>query len=123
MVTSRRARAARDLRMVRPSRGGVLRPCRGNSSPVSCGLVSSRSLLVGCAALALCAGGATKAQAPEPAGIPDLTGARGVAMAAVRGGASGNDGIFNNPASLAARRRYAIEAQWLLDRTDGATAF
>jgi hypothetical protein len=71
----------------------------------------------------LCAGGATNAQEPAPAGIPDLVGARGVAMSAFRGVAAGNDLIFNNPAALAARRRYAIEAQWFLDRVDTTTAF
>ena len=44
-------------------------------------------------------------------------------MAAYRGVAAGNDGIFTNAASLAARRRYSIETQWLLNRSGGDTAF
>jgi hypothetical protein len=49
-------------------------------------------------------------------GIPDVVGARGLALGAYRGLAGGNDGIFANAAALAARRRYAVETQWLLDR-------
>lgn len=52
----------------------------------------------------------------RPAGIPDLTGARGVALGAYRGILPGNDGIYANAAALAARRRYSIETQWLLER-------
>ncbi|HEX7625059.1 MAG TPA: hypothetical protein VF400_15885, partial [Anaeromyxobacteraceae bacterium] len=53
---------------------------------------------------------------PLPTGIPDLVGARGLSIGAYRGLAPGNDGIFTNAAALAARRRYSVETQWLLDR-------
>jgi hypothetical protein len=43
-------------------------------------------------------------------------GARGIGLSAYRGVAAGNDGIFANAASLAARRRYSIETWWMLDR-------
>jgi hypothetical protein len=76
--------------------------------------------MLAAAAAALVEAPAARAQAvPVPAGIPDLIGARGLSLGAYRGLAAGNDGIFTNVASLAARRRYSIETQWLLDR-DGA---
>jgi hypothetical protein len=53
---------------------------------------------------------------PLPTGVPDLIGARGLSLGAYRGLAPGNDGIFTNAAALAARRRYTLETQWLLDR-------
>jgi len=56
------------------------------------------------------------------AGIPDLIGARGLALGAYRGVVTGNDGLFTNAASLAAQKRYALEGQWLLDRADGQNA-
>ncbi len=57
-----------------------------------------------------------RGEEPLPTGVPDLVGARGLSLGAYRGLAPGNDGIFTNAAALAARRRYAIETQWLLDR-------
>lgn len=49
-------------------------------------------------------------------------GARALAIGAYRGLAPGNDGIFTNAASLAARRRYSLESSWLLDRVGADTA-
>lgn len=80
-----------------------------------------RAPLAAALACALLAG-AARADDPVPAGIPDLVGARALGMAAYRGVASGNDGIFTNAAALAARRRYSIEGQWFLDRVGSATA-
>jgi len=72
------------------------------------------------AAAALALSPAARADtAPVPAGVPDVVGARGLSLGAYRGLAAGNDGIFTNVASLAARRRYSVETQWLLDR-DGS---
>jgi len=66
------------------------------------------------AALPLCA--SAQSGAPQPGGIPDLSGARALGLSAYRGIVTGNDGIYTNAASLAARRRYAIETQWYLER-------
>jgi hypothetical protein len=63
-----------------------------------------------------------RAQAPVNAGIPDLIGARGLALGAYRGVLTGNDGLYTNAASLAAQKRYSIEGQYLIDRADGANA-
>ncbi len=76
--------------------------------------------LAAATAIALCP--TARGDAPVPAGIPDLVGARGLSIGAYRGLAAGNDGIFSNAASLAAQRRYSVETQWLLDRAGGDTA-
>lgn len=55
-------------------------------------------------------------------GVPDVVGARGLALGAYRGLAGSNDSIFANAAALAARRRYAVETQWLLDRAGASNA-
>jgi hypothetical protein len=60
---------------------------------------------------------------PLPMGVPDLIGARGLSLGAYRGLAPGNDGIFTNAAALAARRRYTVETQWLLERVGADNAF
>lgn len=63
------------------------------------------------------------ARAGEPAAPPstaDLTGARALAIGASIGLAGGNEGMFANPGALAARRRYAVETQFLDNRLDGA---
>ncbi len=78
-----------------------------------------RRLLV---VLLLVAAVGTRGDTPLPAGVPDLVAARGLALGAYRGVLTGNDGIFVNAASLAARRRYAIEGSWLLDRYGGENA-
>ncbi len=71
-------------------------------------------------AIVLSSSGA-RAAPPQPLGAADILGARSLALSAFRGLAGGNDGIFFNPAGLAARRRYALEAQYLNDRV-GADA-
>jgi hypothetical protein len=78
-----------------------------------------RNLFVFLGLLAVLAAGtpARGDEPPLPMGIPDVVGARGLALGAYRGLAGGNDGIFGNAAGLAARKRYAIETQWLLDRS------
>jgi hypothetical protein len=55
-----------------------------------------------------------------PPSAADLIGARGLGLAAYRGLASGNDGMFTNAAALAAYRRYAVEFQFLQERLTGA---
>lgn len=60
------------------------------------------------------------ADPPLPQTASDVAGARALALAAYRGLATGNDGIFTNPAALSARRRYSVELQYLVDR-DGGT--
>jgi hypothetical protein len=62
------------------------------------------------------ASSAARADTPQPLGAADVLGARSLALSAFRGVAGGNDGIFFNPAGLAARRRYTLEAQYLDDR-------
>jgi hypothetical protein len=69
---------------------------------------------------ALLASGAS-AQEPPPGGIPDLTGPRALALSASVGVPGGNDAIFENPAALAARRRYSVEASFFTDRRDAGT--
>jgi hypothetical protein len=73
------------------------------------------------AALALSLAGAARAAAPPPVGIPDIVGARTLGLSATIGTAAGNDGIYVNPAALAARQRYSIEAGVLVDRRGSAT--
>ena len=51
-----------------------------------------------------------------PGGIPDFVPARPLGMAASIGVAGGNEGIYVNPASMAARKRYSIEGMLLHDR-------
>jgi hypothetical protein len=87
------------------------------------GAVQKSRLLLGFAAgvaLSVCS---ARGDSPLPAGVPELIGARGLTLGAYRGIAAGNDGIFTNAASLAARRRYSIEGTWLLNRFAGQTAF
>jgi hypothetical protein len=86
--------------------------------------VPNRRRLLGIAAcLTALVSAPARAEETLPAGVPDLIGARGLALGAYRGIAAGNDGIFTNAASLAARRRYSIESSWLLDRVSSDTAF
>jgi hypothetical protein len=64
---------------------------------------------------------ATADDPPRAPTVADLEGARALSISAYRGIAPGNDGIFTNAAGLAARRRYALEVNYLLDRA-GADA-
>jgi hypothetical protein len=56
------------------------------------------------------------AELPPAGGVPDLAGPRILALSAGVGMAAGNDGILVNPATIAARRRYSIEAGGFVDR-------
>jgi len=49
---------------------------------------------------------------------PDVTGPRTLGLSSTLGTASGNEGLFVNPAAIAARKRYCIELGGLLDRRD-----
>jgi len=64
---------------------------------------------------------AAAAEPPLPGGIPDLAGPRALALSAATGIAAGNEGIFLNPAAIAARKRYSAEAGILVDRRGAAT--
>jgi hypothetical protein len=56
-----------------------------------------------------------------PATVADLTGTRALSMGnAYRGLPGGNDEIFLNAAALTARRRYALETHWLVERSGGS---
>ncbi len=93
------------------------------SSPTGIfGAVRNLPVVTGLLAVLLLANPA-RGEAPLPTGVPDLIGARGLSIGAYRGLAPGNDGMFTNAAALAARRRYAIETQWLLDRAGADNAF
>lgn len=72
--------------------------------------------------LLLAAPAAAQSVAIEPGGVPDLVGPRTLALSSGIGAAVGNDGIYVNPAALAARRRYAVDGFLLLDRRDGEAA-
>lgn len=74
------------------------------------------------ALLATLSSGALAADPVLPPTAADLTGARSAALGGGRGLAGGNEAIFLNPASLAARKRYAVESQWLLERSGGSSA-
>lgn len=67
------------------------------------------------------AGAAHAAEPPAPGGIPDLVGPRTLAVSAAIGAAAGNEGIYLNPAAVAARRRYSVEAGVLVDRRGADT--
>jgi hypothetical protein len=69
----------------------------------------------------LAARAALAADVPPPGGVPDLAGARVLGLSAGIGLASGSDGIFVNPAAIAARRRYAVEAGTFFDRRGART--
>lgn len=65
---------------------------------------------------ALLAAAPALAAEPAPASIPDFVGPRILALSSGIGLATSNDGIFVNPGALAARRRYSLEAAWMVDR-------
>jgi hypothetical protein len=68
------------------------------------------------------AAGARAADDPLPPTVADLTGPRSAALGASLALPGGNEGIFRNAASLAARPRYAIETHYLLERAGGDDA-
>ncbi|BDG10450.1 PorV/PorQ family protein [Anaeromyxobacter paludicola] len=73
------------------------------------------------ATLALLAGPA-RAATPGPMTAADLGGIRALSLGgAFRGLTGGNEGIFLNAASLAAQKRYSLEAQFVTDRTGADT--
>lgn len=62
------------------------------------------------------AGRAVAADPVPPLTIPDLTGPRTLALQGGVGAATGTEALFLNPASLAARKRYMVDALYLTDR-------
>jgi hypothetical protein len=58
---------------------------------------------------------------PPPGGIPDIAGARTIGLSAGIGAAGGNDGMYLNPATIAARKRYSVEGLGVLDRRGAET--
>jgi hypothetical protein len=78
-------------------------------------------LLCGIALLLAAVSTSAAAEPPAPGGIPDLVGPRALALGAAIGIASGNEGLFLNPATVAARKRYSIEAGLLVDRRGAET--
>lgn len=78
-----------------------------------------RPLLVALAVVVATPAGA--ATPPEPGGVADLAGPRALALGSATGVVSGNDGIFVNPAAVAARRRYSVETLFAVDRRGGTT--
>jgi hypothetical protein len=67
------------------------------------------------------AGAAHAADAPAAGGIPDLVGPRTLGVSAAIGAAAGNEGMYLNPAAVAARRRYSVETGVLVDRRGADT--
>jgi hypothetical protein len=51
--------------------------------------------------------------------LPDLTGPRMLALGAGVGAAEGTEALFVNPAALAAKKRYSVDAMYLTDRRPG----
>lgn len=65
---------------------------------------------------ALACAPARAADSPPVAPLPDLTGARTLGLGSSVATAAGNEGIFVNPAAIAASRRYSVEMRGLLER-------
>jgi len=72
-------------------------------------------------ALALLARAAPAAELPASGGLADLQGARSLGLGAATGALSGNDGVWTNPASVAARRRYSAETMLATERRGATT--
>jgi hypothetical protein len=72
--------------------------------------------MVSVLAFLLAAAPVAAAELPPAGGVPDLAGPRTLALSAGVGMAAGNDGIFVNPATISARRRYSIETGGFVDR-------
>lgn len=64
---------------------------------------------------------ALAADPPLPGGVADLAGPRGLALGGGVGLGGGNDGIFSNPAAVAARKRYTVQSLFTVDRRGGTT--
>jgi hypothetical protein len=73
-------------------------------------------------ALALAATAAHAADPIPPAGLADLNGPRSLGLSASIGTAAANDGLFVNPAALAARKRYSVESLFLTERRGSGDA-
>ncbi len=69
----------------------------------------------------LAAGRAAAADPPAPLAVPDLTGPRTLALQGGVGAATGTEALFLNPAALAARKRYTVDAFYLTDRRPDLT--
>jgi len=80
--------------------------------------VHTRPLLL---AVALCLAAPAAAETPAPLTVPDLVGARTLALQAGIGNAGGTESLFLNPAAIAARKRYTVDAFYLTDRRPGLT--
>ncbi|HVI93617.1 MAG TPA: hypothetical protein VM753_06410 [Anaeromyxobacter sp.] len=80
-----------------------------------------RTSLLVAAVLSSAASWAEAADLPAPGGVPDVVGPRALALSAGIGLASGNDGLFLNPAALAARKRYSVETDAIFDRRGATT--
>lgn len=74
-----------------------------------------------CGIVLFLAGSASAAEPPAPAGIPDLVGPRALALSSGIGIAASNEGIYLNPATAGARKRYSVEGLLLLDRRGADT--
>ncbi len=72
--------------------------------------------------LLVSAGEALADEPVPPGGIPDFVPARTLGMSAGIGVAAGNEGIYVNPAAMAARKRYSIEGMLLHDRRGAENA-
>jgi hypothetical protein len=83
--------------------------------------VHPRISLLLAAVISSAASAASAADVPAPGGVPDVVGPRALALSAGIGLASGNDGLFLNPAALAARKRYSIETGAFIDRRGSRT--
>ncbi len=83
--------------------------------------VPTRTFVALALSLAL-AGAARAADAPPPGGVADIVGPRTLGLSASIGAAASNDGIYANPAAIAARKRYSIESGVVLDRRGAVTA-
>ncbi len=73
------------------------------------------------AAALLAAATAAAAQTPLPAGVPDLVGPRALALSASIGVAASNEGVWTNPATVGARKRYSLETDAFVDRRGSDT--
>ncbi len=62
---------------------------------------------------------AAAADSPPPLLVPDLTAPRLRSLQAGVGAATGTEALFVNPAALAARKRYTVDATYLTDRRPG----
>lgn len=78
-------------------------------------------LRASCGIVLLVAGAASAAQPPDPAGLPDLLGPRALGLSAAIGIAASNEGIYLNPASAGARKRYSVEGLAFVDRRGAET--